>query len=329
MKGLKILLIVVSMLIVGTPVWAADATIEVLGAPTTLKQGEEKSFVIRVAATGGLNASHSPAEVSVDTEYELGGNSAGQQSATFVSVDRKVSGGPYDINAKVIAPANLIPGVYPVVIAASSTNGIGLPTDPVSFSLEVTESGREPSVSIKVPLSGAVYKVAEVVDAQVEVQSSLDLSAVTGSLNGTPMNLALVSEERPDYVYETGLVLNIPGKNTFSASATNSVGTGSDSSEFSVLYDFGGWLPPITTAKFQAGRTLPVKFRVGDFNGPTDNAIVQVILNGQEMGVAFPFYDASGIPYYQLDVKLGDSGPCEVKLKLDDGTEKVLNITVK
>ncbi len=151
---------------------------------------------------------------------------------------------------------------------------------------------------------------------------------VTANLNGDAVSLALDSGSGN---WVGPMTLTQPGSNTFFVQACNTAGCGEDTSTFTVHYNFGSWLPPITTAKFQSGRTLPVIFRVADYNGPTANAVAMVKLDSATVGTAQIQYDSTGTPYYQLNVVLNvATGPHSIAVSLDDGfTNVAYPITVK
>lgn len=331
---------------------AADVVLSVTGAPTTIKQGETKSFTVNVSATGNLNINQTnipnPGTVTVNTSYTANDGSATPDATSIFAAPttiaagcnpqppsnttcknaQPVSGGPYAITASVMAPANLPIGIYTITVVASGTNGLSLGSMP-SFDIEVQLAGYAPTVTITIPENGGIYKVNQPITASVDIDSgSLPITSYEASLDGNPVTLVynLVNDD-----FEASLVLSTPGSNTFYVKACNSAGCGDATSNFTVKYDFGGWLPPITTSKFQAGRTLPVKFTVNDYYGPTPYAIAIVKLDGNAQGQANVLYDSYGMPYYQLEIKLSvAAGPHSVGVSLDDGvTSVVFPITVK
>ncbi|MFH1595718.1 MAG: hypothetical protein ABIG94_05020, partial [Pseudomonadota bacterium] len=107
----------------------------------------------------------------------------------------------------------------------------------------------------------------------------------------------------------TGLA---PGSHTFTASATNSAGTGEATSTFSVVVNFGQWLPPIVTSNKQmkAGSTLPVKFTIVGANGPVDDSVAQpvVTLNGVSKNAKSFLDPTTALLYFQADFKLPAAG---------------------
>lgn len=335
--------------------WAADVQMSLTGTPTSAMQGETKGFTINISATGNINLDQIPAYVHVDTAYvpvtllvsnhsttdSTSGFSApattGEGCVIFTNgantgqckPSQNVTGGPYAIAASVSVPAALAPGTYLITIYATVDSGLGLPTTMPSFYLEVTAASSAPSVSIINPANGSSdFLVNQPTDAAVQITSALPLDSVTAALNGNAITLTFDSESGN---YVGSMTLTQPGSNTFYVQACNSVGCGDDTSVFTVHYNFGSWLPPITTAKFQSGRTLPVKFRIADYNGPTENAVATVKLDNVVVGTAAVTYDSTGAPYYQLNVVLDVStGPHSISVSLDDSfTNVTYPITVK
>ena len=329
--------------------WAAGVGLTATGAPTTAKQGETKTFTINVAATGSINLDKIPATVTVNSAYTAGGGSGTPNSSSVFNAPatnppcetyasgphrgeckpaQSITGGPYAIGASVIVPADLVPGLYTITMAASVGDGLDLPNPMPSFDIEVLPAGAAPSVTIDDPANGETYKVNQPVTASVEIQSDLPLTSITASLNG---GVVFLDYNSTNDRYEAPVTLSKPGANTFTVEACNSIGCGDATSTFTVKYDFGGWLPPVTTAKFQSGRTLPVKFTVNDYYGPTPNAVAMVGLDGSGIGQAEVLFDSYGVPYYQLEVKLDvAAGPHSIDISLDDSVTNVSKlITVK
>jgi hypothetical protein len=345
-------MVAVLLTLAGGTAWAADVSISVTGAPTKAKQGETKEFTIHVSATGALNINQAnipnPGTVTVNLLYTAGDGSSGPDTSSLFSAPttiaggcetqppqyntcknaQPVSGGPYALAGSVYVPPALAAGSYTITIVASATNGLTLGTMP-SFQLAVEPAGSAPSVSIKNPANGSSdFLVNQPTDAAVLITSDLPLDSVTATLNGDPVSLAFDSESGN---YVGPMTLRQPGSNVFYVQACNSAGCGDDTSTFTVHYAFGSWLPPITTAKFQGGRTLPVKFRIGDYNGPTGDAVATVKLDGVPVGTAEVMYDSTGTPYYQLNVVLSvAAGAHTIRVDLNDGFTKVVYpITVK
>lgn len=326
------------LLSAAVPAFAANVSLDLSGTPTSVKQGDSANFTITVSATGNINLSAIPATVSVNTAYTVNGSSGTADSSSIFSApddpngnpacdayhsgpntgtcrpSQTIAGGPYPITATVSVPSDLAPGEYLVTISATATNGLSLPNPMPTFSLIVDPAGSAPTINIITPANGGSYKVNEPVTASVEIVTDSALSDVSCSLNGNSVTLEYNSEDND---WEAPLVLSTPGANNFHVEATNDSGTTKADSNFTTHYDFGGWLPPITTAKFQNGRTLPVKFRINDYNGFTGNAIAAIKLDGIVMGDADILYDSIG-PYYQKNITLNGVGSHTVGLSLDD-----------
>jgi hypothetical protein len=339
--------LIAAVLLFAASAWAtANVNIFVTGAPTSALQGETKNFTVNISGSGKINITGgenhpNPALVTVNTVYTAGDGSDTPDSTSAFSAPatpaggcevyttganngqckptQEVSGGPYAVGASVVIPPGLTPGIYTITIVGSADNQDVALTNPMpSFDIEVLPAGSAPSVTINSPANGGTFKVNEPVTAGVEIDSDLSLLSIEASLNGEPVSLEYNGETLN---YEAALQLSTPGSNTFFVEACNSIGCGNTTSTFTVRYDWGGWLPPITTAKFQSGRTLPVKFTVNDYYGPTPDAVATVWLDQAEQGQAGVLYDPYGLPYYQLDIKLNvpsGSSPT-VRITLDDG----------
>ncbi len=329
--------------------WAAGVNIIATGAPTTAMQGETKTFTINITATGNINLDKIPATVTVNSAYTAGGGSGAPNSSSVFNAPttyppcetyasgphtgeckpaQPITGGPYAIGASVFVPVDLAPGLYTITIAAGATDGLDLPNPMPSFDIEVLPAGAAPSVTIDYPANGETYKVNQPVTASVAIQSTLPLTVITALLNGDAVTL---NYDSINDKYEASLTLSNPGTNTFTVEACNSIGCGNATSTFIVKYDFGGWLPPVTTAKFQSGRTLPVKFTVNDYYGPTPYAVARVGLDGLDAGQAIVLYDSYNMPYYQLEVTLDvTAGPHSISVSLNDSVTSASKlITVK
>jgi hypothetical protein len=328
------------LMVLAAPSWSANVGINLSGTPTSAKQGETKSFNINISATGKINLDQIPATVTVDTDYTAGGVTGTPNNTSIFSApstnppcdyftnppdkagqckpSQEITGGPFSLTANVIVPIALAPGTYTITVVATAGNGLTLPNPLPSFDLIVEEAGEAPSVSIITPANGGSYLVNQAITPAAEVLNSP--SIVTGALNSAAPPVAFVDTGENDiWQAPAPLTLTVPGTNTYKVTAENSFGTGEATSTFNVHYNFGGWLPPITTAKFQRGRTLPVKFRVNDYSGPTSLAVASVFLDGTFVGFADSYYDSLGLPYYQLEVKLDVlAGSHQIRVVLDD-----------
>jgi hypothetical protein len=148
----------------------------------------------------------------------------------------------------------------------------------------------------------------------------------------------------------TTFTLNHPGVNTFALTATDVAdNTASQTASFSVLYRFGGFLPPVPgdgSGVFKLGSTVPVKFQITDANGvsvPTAVAqlTVQMLAGGAPVGTPIDAtppgsadvgnrfrYDGSQY-IYNLSTKPLSAGAWQVQVHLDDGTVHTVVIGLK
>jgi hypothetical protein len=130
---------------------------------------------------------------------------------------------------------------------------------------------------------------------------------------------------------------------TVTAAATNDYNAATFSVTINVLYNFGGFEPPLRqNGSYQTGRTIPIKFELMDANGNaiTDlNAVASLQIqavdaNGKPQGS--PFNPAStgnttlrndgGDFIFNWDTKGLGPGYYDILLRLSDGTTKVLMI---
>lgn len=314
---------------------AATVTVSVSGAPTIMAPNTSASFTITLsAATGNLPSQHSPSDATVHTEYTLSSLSAAPVSETYARVGQNLtSGGNRTISATVFAPANIQPGDYTVSVRVSLGSGLDLPdsTPAPSFVVTVPEPTSDdvcdaPVVQISAPGNHDRYLVGYVLTALVSVTSQCEFD-VWATLNDEAV--ALEWNEESEY-FESIVTLGLPGENTFEVCGANVDDETCLLVTFDVGYDFGRWLPPITTSKFQRGRTLPVKFTVLDANGPTDAASAAVLLGDDNQGTAAVEYDDLGLPYYQLNVKLPNViGSYGITADVENGGKQNQGISVK
>jgi hypothetical protein len=144
--------------------------------------------------------------------------------------------------------------------------------------------------------------------------------------------------------------LNHPGTNTFTLTATDVAdNTSTRTATFSVLYDFGGFLPPLpgdSSGVFKLGSVVPVKFRLTDAGGlPVATAVARLTLQmyagGQPVGTpidATPpgnadvgdlFRYDGGQYIYNLSTKALAVGTWQLQVRLDDGTVHSVAIGLK
>ena len=144
--------------------------------------------------------------------------------------------------------------------------------------------------------------------------------------------------------------LNQPGLNTFTLTATDVAGnTSTRTTAFPVLYDFGGYLPPVpgdSTGVFKLGSVVPVKFRLTDTGGVSIATAVarlalQMFAGGQPVGTAIDAtppgtadagdrFRYDGNQYiYNLSTKGLAVGTWQLQVRLDDGTVHSVAIGLK
>jgi hypothetical protein len=139
------------------------------------------------------------------------------------------------------------------------------------------------------------------------------------------------------------VVLNQPGTNTFTLTATDNVGNvATQSATFTVLYNWLGLNPPIPSSRigiFSAGTTIPLKFQLTDAAGnyvATANATVtvQMLSNGIPVGTPIAGIPASNADtgdtfrymsgpnryMYNLSTASLSTGTWQLQIHLNDGS---------
>jgi hypothetical protein len=120
----------------------------------------------------------------------------------------------------------------------------------------------------------------------------------------------------------TTLSLGHPGTNTFTLAATDVAGnTAAQTATFTVLYNFSGFLPPISNdggTVFKLGSTVPVKFRLtGGSGASVSTAVAHLALQLTSNGVP------SGTPIDATASGGADAG----NLFRYDGTQYIFNLS--
>lgn len=121
-----------------------------------------------------------------------------------------------------------------------------------------------PTINIITPVDNAIYLYQQVVNADYACSDS-DSGVAIGS--GPVPNGGLL---------DTSLV----GLKSFTVTGTDKIGnSGSSRVEYSVKYDWSGFLQPINadgSSIFKLGRTVPVKFNIIGNSAGTDNAVAHL-----------------------------------------------------
>jgi len=121
------------------------------------------------------------------------------------------------------------------------------------------------------------------------------------------------------------------GDTTVIWTATDASGNAStESVTVHATYRFGGFLQPIPTpiASFKAGSTIPVKFKLYDYNGNAISNAIAIVNAGAVSGAAK--YDATAQQYvYTLSTKGMSVGPLTIKALLSDLSSYAVSVTLK
>ncbi|MBI1824440.1 MAG: hypothetical protein HYR80_10060, partial [Nitrospirae bacterium] len=118
---------------------------------------------------------------------------------------------------------------------------------------------------LTLPSFAASYLLNSSLPLSFSASDSLSqVSTLAGAFNGASVSSG------------ASVLLTQVGANTFTLSATDQAGnSASQSRPFSVLYGFGGFLPPVDENDiYQLGRTLPTKFKLTDVNGASVSTAV-------------------------------------------------------
>jgi hypothetical protein len=193
--------------------------------------------------------------------------------------------------------------------------------------------------SLTMPTLAGSYALNASVTLGFAASDSLSgLSSVTATLNGAPVSSG------------NTLTLRQPGTNTFTLTATDVAGnTATQTATFTVLYNFGGFLPPVSSdggTVFKLGSTVPVKFRLTDgsgagVSGAVAHLALQLMSNGLPSGTAVDatpsggadtgnLFRYDGTQYiFNLSTTALTTGVWQLQAILDDGTVHTVLIGAK
>ena len=201
----------------------------------------------------------------------------------------------------------------------------------VSLNIDLTS----PVVTIGTPVQGAEYLLNANIPTVWSAADALSgIAEATGTVpNGSPVNTATV------------------GQKNFSVVALDKAGNRKELTlTYNVRYSFGGILPPINpdgSSIFKLGRVVPVKFQLKDASGNyIATAVARIYLSkvsnnvsGTEIEAESPGqansgnlfrYDATDNQYiFNLGTSNLSQGTWQIKIQLDDGSAKYVNVSFK
>lgn len=207
-----------------------------------------------------------------------------------------------------------------------------------SVSILLNNTDTTPPVLTMPVLASSYFYNAQVTFTFGATDSQSGVAYTLATLNGAPITSG------------TTLTLTHLGSNTFTLTATdNNANTATQSITFSVIYNFGGFLPPIPnngTGVFSKGGTLPVSFQLTDANGALVSTAVATltvqqisgsVLLGVPIDATAPgnsdignLFRYDGQKYiYNLSTKPLATGTWQVQVNLDDGTVHTVLIGTK
>jgi len=198
---------------------------------------------------------------------------------------------------------------------------LGLPLVQTAFAAEIT---------ITTPVDGASYVLNQpvVADYSCTAAAGEDVATCMGPVeSGSNIDTSTV------------------GSKTFTVTAKDSAGNtlGEKSVTYNVVYQFSGFLPPLTGSKrvFKAGSTVPVKFQLKDAGGNyISSATAQIWVDStsnpgkasgrSNTGNYFRYDPTSNQYIFTLQLPKGlAKGKHTIFVTLNDGSTPSVDITVK
>jgi hypothetical protein len=193
------------------------------------------------------------------------------------------------------------------------------------------------SPALTLPTLAASYAVNNPLTLNFSASDALSgLANVAATLNGAPVSSG------------STVTLTHAGSNSFALTAVDIAGnTVTEVSTFNVLFNFGGFLPPVANnAVFKRGSTIPVKFRLTDGNGAHVAGVsaqlsLQLLSNGTPTGTpidaaasgtsdAGNLFRDDGTQYvYNLATSALPIGTWQLQVSLADGTVQTVLIGLK
>jgi hypothetical protein len=180
-----------------------------------------------------------------------------------------------------------------------------------------------PLITINVPEDEATYILNEPVIADWDVtdeDSGVNWGATYGTVpSGDPIDTSTVGTHE-FYVYAEDNAGN-PAEKTVT---------------YDVVYNFGGFLPPLVingvgNGLFKAGSTIPVKFQLTNYDGnPVGTATGTASIDTSPVASAAIRYDATAMQYIaNLKTPKGVTGDYTITVNLDDGSTPTISVTLK
>lgn len=222
----------------------------------------------------------------------------------------------------------------------ASQSVTGTATDKAGNSASTTVSGinidkTPPQVTINIPASGGVYLLNQALTADWSATDSLSgIASATGTL---PSGAAIDT--------------SMAGTKTFTVAAADIAdNTATQTSSYTIAYNFLGILPPIRedgSSIFNSGSTVPVKFRIADANGNymstaiaslTYQKITDEILGTIEEAVStsaanegntFRYDSTDNLYIFNLGTEGMNAGTYQLNINLDDGTTHTVRISLR
>ncbi|MBU4340311.1 MAG: PxKF domain-containing protein [Euryarchaeota archaeon] len=215
----------------------------------------------------------------------------------------------------------------------SSTDNAGNVESAKNRSISIDKT--PPQVTINKPANGSEYILNQTLIAS---WSAYDLLSGVASATGTASNGSTI---------DTDTV----GAKVFSVTATDYAGNNvTQTASYTIAYNFLGIQPPIRSdgsSIFKLGSTIPVKFRVADANGNYVSTVVSnlthqkitdeifgrieesISTSAANDGNTFRYDITDNLYIFNLGTSGMATGTYQLSINLDDGTVKIVRISIK
>ena len=348
-RGLSLAIIL--SLVLATFAWASDVDVAVVDvtAPTgsvELVPGGSAAITINMSVTGKQEGT---ATFEVYRDWTLSGGTFTGSNAEVFTVDPRAATDPatnFSTSGTVTIAAGQAAGTFTLEVGAfdiTNSNATGAKLgagDASSYAVTVTSPPADttpPTITITTPADGTVYLLNEVVYADYSCEDEAGGSGLASCV-GT-------------FADGDSIDTSSVGPKSFTVNAADNAGnTASLTHNYSVIYDFAGFFPPVdntpTWNVAKAGSAIPVKFSLSGDQGlgilaagyPKSSLIacgaggtLDAIESTVTAGGSSLSYDALADQYvYVWKTDKAWANTCrQLEVKLNDGTSHFANFEFK